>query len=1642
MDERRTSHAERATAAARERGCFPGDESLVVGYFEDVADADLLHRDPVDVAGLVLAHRELAQVRPGGATSVRVWTPTTEADGWTVGHTVVQVVTDDMPFLVDSVTNELSRAGRGIHLVVHPQVLVRRDGAGRLLEVLEVSHGEPEAGSDAVDVLVESWISVEVDRSVTQAADDELTGSLRRVLADVRSAVQDWAAMRDRARELAELVDAGPPPGVEAEDCAEASRLLGWLADEHFTFLGYREYVLLPGETEDTAVLESVPGTGLGIMRRGDATASRNPLSPAVTARARRNDVLVLTKANSRSTVHRPGYLDYVGVKVFDDTGTVVGERRFLGLLSSAAYTQSVNQVPVVDRKVAAVLRRAGFGPRSHSGKDLLTILETYPRDEIFAADIDTLTSIATGVLQLQERRRTRLFVRHDDFGRFVSCLVFLPRDRYTTKVRLGMQDVLTEVFGATWIEHASQVSESVLARLHFVVRLPAGAPSPDVDLAEVERRLVAVTRTWAEDLYDGLQGALGEGEAVRMRRRWADLLPEGYKEDVQAHDAVVDLVRLEGLEQGRSAADDLDLLLYTPPDAPEGHSRLKLYRREQLSLSEVLPFFDHLGVEVLDQRPYHLHRPGGVQSRWVYDFGLRLPLVAVDPGTTTDPARLARRFTDAFVSAWTGASESDLFDRLVLRAGLTWRQVVVLRTYARYLRQCGTTFSEEYMAAVLSENPEVARLLVAVFETKFDPDRFAQAAGNRPAPARLGAVQRAVGAVGSALDEVTSLASDRILRSLLATLEATVRTSFYAPGAEGATMPTVALKLEPRRIPDLPEPRPAHEIWVCGPDVEGVHLRFGDVARGGLRWSDRREDFRTEVLGLVKAQQVKNVVIVPTGAKGGFVGKRLPDPTLDREAWYAEGTRCYRTFVSALLDVTDDRDLTASGNPKPVRPPFRVVRHDADDSYLVVAADKGTAAFSDVANAISVERGFWLGDAFASGGSKGYDHKAMGITARGAWESVRWHFDETGVDVDTDPFTVVGIGDMSGDVFGNGMLLSRSLRLVVAFDHRHVMVDPDPDPEVSYAERERLFALPRSSWADYDTSLLSEGGGVWPRTAKAVRVSPQAAAVLGLGSKALTLSPAELIRAALRAPVDLLWNGGIGTYVKASTESHGQVGDKANDALRVEGAELRCRVVGEGGNLGLTQLGRVEAAENGVRLNTDAIDNAAGVDTSDHEVNIKILLDRLVAEAELNGSQRDDLLGSMTDDVARMVLLHNVQTNQQLGNARLQATVMLPVHRRFLNRLVTDGRLDRRLEFLPDDTELQERQAAGRGLVGPELAVVSAYGKLTLTEALVDSAVPDEPWSQAFLTGYFPPQLREAHPEQLGAHPLRREIIATTLANRLLNSSGMTFVFRLTEELSSTPDSAVRAWAIAREVFGQEQWQHDVESADLPAELRLELHLQFRRLLDRACRWLLQTRPDPLDVQAERERFAPVVAAMRPRLGDLVVGQLREDSAERERAMVTDGVPEDLAHRASAFLDEFGLLDVAEICLRDGHEPEVVTEVYFALSERYAVDRVLSRITDLPRDDRWQALARAALRYDLYAALEQLTSLVLATTEPAPAAQRIATWESHNSTALDRARRTLADVQGLDRTDLAALSVALRTLRTVVRSGSAGDSR
>jgi glutamate dehydrogenase len=1631
----------RATEAGERRGSreATGLHELIARYYRHVPLEEMTERDPVDLAGAALSHRHLAALRPQGTANVRVFTPTVEQNGWSAGHTVLEVVTDDMPFLVDSVTSELTRQGCGIHLIVHPQLVVRRTVTGELVEVLDLSPSEAltdgEQGSDRV---VESWIHVEIDRQSDPATIEQLTAGITRVLDDVRVAVEDWPKMAEAVKQITDELEIDPPTGIDPEEVAEARALLTWLADAHFTFLGYREYRLVDRGGQDALLGET--GTGLGILRY-DQTASSgyHRLNAQARAKAREKTLLVITKANSRATVHRPVYLDYIGVKTFDAAGEVIGERRFLGLFASSAYTDSVRRIPLVRRKIEEVVARSGFADESHSGKDLAQILETYPRDELFDIEVDDLANIALSVMNIQQRRRTRLFMRADAYGRYVSCLVYLPRDRYTTSVRLKMAAILEQAFSATALDYTVRVSESPLARLHFVVRVDPARPLPDIRREDLEAKLVEATRTWDEDLSDALQVDTGEEEAAKLLRAWGRAFPEAYKEDYPARVAVTDLRRVEELAAGASAAGAdraIAMNLYEPMGAAPTERRFKLYRLAPLSLTAVLPYLANLGVEVVDERPYVLER-AGAQRAYMYDFGLRYS------GDVPEPDRARDQFCEAFAAAWAGRAESDGFDRLVLLASLTWRQVIVLRAYAKYLRQTRTTFSQDYIERCLRANVLITRTLIELFEARFDPDAFASV-GDADAveAARAQACHALSGTVLAQLDAVASLDHDRILRSLHGLILATLRTNAFQVSADGESKGYISFKLDPKAIADLPAPRPAFEVFVYSPLVEGIHLRFGAVARGGLRWSDRLEDFRTEILGLVKAQMVKNAVIVPTGAKGGFVGKSLPDAAADREAWLAAGIDCYRTFIRGLLDVTDNL-LTVQGadgalEQTVARPP-RVVCHDDVDTYLVVAADKGTATFSDIANALAAEYGFWLGDAFASGGSVGYDHKAMGITARGAWESVKRHFREIGRDVQSEEFTVVGIGDMSGDVFGNGMLLSEHTRLVAAFDHRHVFLDPDPDAATSYAERQRLFALPRSSWADYDTSLISPGGGVHPRSAKAIEISPQMAARLGMADVPAPMTPAELINTLLRAPVDLLWNGGIGTYVKGKVQSHAEVGDKANDGIRVNGDQLRCKVVGEGGNLGFTQLGRIEAALDGVRINTDAIDNSAGVDCSDHEVNIKILLDRIVAAGDLTGKQRNQLLAQMTDDVGRMVLRDNFEQNVLLGNARKQSHPMLSVHQRYMRTLEDRGLLDRELEFLPDDAALAEREENQLGLSSPEFSVLVAYAKIGLTQDVIASDLPDDDWFEDALRDYFPPQLTSRYGHLLGDHPLRRELITTCLVNEMVNRGGITFAFRAHEETGAQPQQVARAYTVCREVFGLRDYVGAVERLDnqITTDAQTALYLAFRRLLDRAVRWFLQTRPATIDIGAEIDRFRPVVVELGPRMPELAVGSERKQLHEDAQAFVRMGVPEQLALRGASLLNEFQLLDITEISSQVNSDPSDVAPVYTTLSERYAVDAMLTRISDLERGDRWQALARASLRYDLYSALEALTVAVLTASPNTPMdpVHRIEEWERANNAAVARATGILEEVRRLDKSDLASLSVALRTLRGVVRT-------
>ncbi|MDX6225855.1 MAG: glutamate dehydrogenase [Frankiales bacterium] len=1583
-------------------------------YYRHVAPEDLLGRDPDDVRGAALSQLRLAERRPMGTALVRVINPTIADDGWSSPHTVVEVVIDDMPFLVDSVSAELTRHDLAIHLIVHPQLMVRRDAVGGFIAV-----GAAGTEQDA-DVVRESFMHVEVDRQSDPATLDRLRSDLRRVLEDVRAVVEDRAKVCARVDEILAELEATPPSTVAVEEIEEGAALLRWMVEGNFTFLGFREYDLTgdPGEE----ALCSRPGSGLGILRdAGLAPVSRSfaDLPPDVRSKALEPRLLTLTKANSRATVQRPSYLDYVGVKRFDAAGNAVGERRFLGLFAPSVYVVSALTVPVVRRKVATVLSASGFERDSHDWNDLLQILETFPRDELFQIDEGDLGEISEGILHLQDRRRVAVFPRRDDYGRFISCLVFLPRDRFTTQVRLAMQSILMEAYGGNSVEYTTRITESVLARLHFIVRTEPGAAKLDVDVDAVREQLTEATHTWNDDLADSALEMLGEARASELVRLWGDAYPEAYKEDFPARIGVLDLDRLDRL------GDDLVTALYRPAGAAPGERRFKLFRRgPALSLSAVMPVLQNMGVEVTDERPYELEPSDGTRA-YVYDFGLRRPGGA---GGTEVDAEVRRRFEEAFAAVWRGEAENDGFNALVLAADLTWGEVAVLRAYAKYLRQTGSTFSQAYIEATLAAHTGLARLLVQLFGARFDP---AFAKDRAEAEATL------VSAVEAGLDDVASLDEDRILRAMLRLVQATVRTNAYQSAADGQLKDYLSFKLDPKRVPGLPAPRPAYEIWVCSPRVEGVHLRFGSVARGGLRWSDRREDFRTEVLGLVKAQMVKNTVIVPTGAKGGFVVKRPVADPMNREAVMAEGVECYRTFIRGMLDITDN---IVAGE---VTPPAQVVRHDSDDPYLVVAADKGTATFSDIANAIANDYGFWLGDAFASGGSAGYDHKGMGITARGAWESVKRHFRDLGVDVQSTDFTVVGVGDMSGDVFGNGMLLSQHIRLVAAFDHRHIFLDPAPDAAQSWAERKRLFELPRSSWDDYDKSLISAGGGVFSRAAKSIPVTAEVAAVLGLPDGTATLTPAELMKAILLAPVDLLWNGGIGTYVKASLESHPQVGDKANDAIRVDGNQLRCTVVGEGGNLGLTQRGRIEYALAGGRIYTDAIDNSAGVDTSDHEVNIKILLNAAVDAGDLTRKQRDAQLAAMTDEVAALVLRDNYEQTLALEISRTQGPGMLHVHAAYIEFLEKQGRLDRTLEALPSDAQIAERRAAGLGLTTPEFAVLLAYTKIWLTDAVLASDAPEDPYLHRQLAAYFPTPLREKYAAEMERHRLRREIIVTGVVNEMVNYAGVTFAFRIGEETGASAADIVRAWATARDVYDVPDVVAAIESLDnqVEASVQTQMQLRARQLVERATRWLLQNRRPPLDVTSTVAALEPGIRTVVESLPKTVTGHDRERFDAETDELVGRGVPAELAARVASLTVAYSALDIVDTATSTGRDVAEVAQLYFALDERLLLWRLREQVLALPRDTRWQTLARAALRDDLYAAHAALVADVIAKTDSGlPVDARLSAWVEANQVAVGRAAQILGDVANAEIQDLATLSVALRQIRGVIQSSAASS--
>ena len=1486
--------------------------ALVAAVQEQHAAGDHYRDDAIRQA---MEHQAQLALRPGPVRVDVIVDPP-----WSDGQiNSVQVVTGDRLFLVDTVVSCLLRHGWRVEDVRHPIIGVKRD-RGTIEAV-----GMPGRGGCAS----ESWIHIDatapLGTDIRQAA-EQLRDDLCACLDQVVCATDDWGAMHEAMLRTAELVSASSGP---ADDRDSSRELLEWLADDHFMYLSYQEFAV-DGET-----MTPVAGTHLGIAEEG-------PRFDAVPHNDDKATVIV-TKDSVRSAVQRNGYRDYIGVRIRDEHGAVVAEHRFLGLLGSAAYTESVAHIPVLRAKASRILALSGYRANSHSGKAVVRTIAEFPRNDFFEASAEELVPLIMAIVDLREKQRLRALVRRGPWGRFFHLLVFVPADRFDASTVGVVEGIVAKRTGAVEVDSTTMMGESSLVRITVTAKVADGQVLPPIDDEKLQAELADATSNWDDEFITLASG-------IPSNRRGVDFGPE-YKQEFTAKQGILDLELLNGL-----AEDDLGLVMYRPDDpADPSDLRLKIFNQQApMALSQVMPHLSSLGVQIIDEHPHRIILRG--REVWLFDLGLQTP------GELWKVAG-RRRFTEAFAASWKGECESDTFSGLVTEAGLSWSQVAMLRCIARYLRQLGSPFSQTYMARALRANPNLARDLVGIVEAKFDPTAFDD--GVDAGPQRLAKVEELSESFLTDLEEVASLDHDRILRMMHAVIRAMIRTNWWQSGRRA-----LAFKVCPTDLGFAPALRPKFEVFVNSPRVSGTHLRFGAVARGGLRWSDRPEDFRTEVLGLVKAQMVKNSVIVPVGAKGGFVPAHLPDSTTNRAEWAAEGKECYRIFVSSLLSLTDN---VVEGK---VVAPEGVVRHDGDDPYLVVAADKGTATFSDTANAIAAEHHFWLGDAFASGGSHGYDRKAMGITARGAWESVTRHLADLGIDQATEDFTCVGIGDMSGDVFGNGMLLSRHIKLVAAFNHRHVFVDPNPDPETSWQERRRLFNLPRSSWGDYDSSLISKGGGVWNRTLKSIPVSLHMHEALGIDASVNRMTPDDLISAILRAPVDLLWNGGIGTYVRATSETDAQVGDRANDPVRVTAKEVRAKAAGEGGNLGWTQAGRIEYARNGGRINTDFIDNSAGVDTSDHEVNIKILLDAEVAAGRISEQERDELLPAMADDVASLVLRHNHSQNLALANALSSDGPTAGVLEAWMCELEESGHLDRAVDTMPSTTEMNRRMAAGERLASPELCTLLAWTKIALCDAVLATDLPEDPFVADRLVGYFPPLLRERFVERMPTHRLHREIITTEAVNRFVDSQGITAYYRLHLQTGADIAQVIRCQLAARSVFGLGRVETDLTHLGLDAVRTAKIRLALTDLAMHATRWFLN-HGGADDIAGTIETYRPGVATLVEKLSERLLGDSADAWQEKVDEVTELGLDRSDAAVVAAYDWSPVLLSIVEIS-EEGHPLDEVADAYLTLARRVDMIRLTRLVEQLPQDRPTDARVRASLREDLLRVMSDATRRAL----------------------------------------------------------------
>jgi glutamate dehydrogenase len=1564
-------------------------------YFADIPFEDLEGRSPRVMARVALDHLDFGAERRPGQALLRIFNATEKEHGYSSAFTFVEMINDDMPFLVDSVAAAINRRHLAVHITVHPIISVRRDNNHKLQSVV----GPEKDGAHS-----ESFIRFAVTRETDEQALKLLGKEIRKVLSDVRVTVRDWGKMRQRMQETRDLLENGPK-GADPLVRTESQALLDWMVDNHFTFLGYREYKL--SRRGERTLLTSVNGTGLGILSRDSSSAKPTELTAEMQRLTRSRDWLILTKANSRSTVHRSAFLDYVGVKIYDDKGNVVGENRFIGLLTSIAYSDSPMKIPLVRHKIHKVFERANVEPAGHRGKALLHIIETYPREELFQSSIQDLARTTVGILNLQDRQRVKLFLRHDPFKRFFSCLVFVPREKYTTAVRRNIEAVLTKAFGGISVDSAVQISESALARVHIIVRTPEGE-RPRISINKIEQDLAELIVTWSDRLRAELLERFGPDDGDSLYQAYGDIFPAGYQEDTLPKEACSDIRTIDDMTRD-GVPRNVDL--YVAENLDPGDMRFIVYSvDEPIPLSDALPILEEMGSEVYTEHPYEAKLASG-QSFWIQDFHLRH-----ESGTAIDVEAVSERFEQCFMAVLSGEAEQDELNRLVVAAELDWRQVALIRTYAKHILQLGVPFSQSYMADVLVAHPNVTRALVRQFELQFDPG-ISAARRKRETKAIRQKVQRG-------LRRARNVDEDRILTAFAGGIEATLRSNYFQT-VDGKPKSYISIKLDPSKLPEIPLPKPKYEVFVYSPEVEGVHLRGGDIARGGLRWSDRREDFRTEVLGLMKAQVVKNTVIVPTGAKGGFFPKRAPAG--DRDAIFANGVHCYKMFIRGLLDLTDnvidDKVVTPEG----------IVRRDGDDTYLVVAADKGTASFSDIANSLSAEYDFWLDDAFASGGSAGYDHKKMGITAKGAWEAVKRHFHEQGVNTQTDPFTVAGIGDMSGDVFGNGMLLSKKIKLVAAFNHRRIFLDPTPDMATSYKERQRLFRKSGSTWDDYDESLISKGGGVFSRQAKTIRLSSEARKLLDIGDT--SLQPDELVNAILKMPVDLLWNGGIGTYVKASSEGHSDVGDRSNDAVRVDADELRCKVIGEGGNLGLTQRARVEFSQCGGRINTDFIDNSGGVDSSDREVNIKILLSAVTKQKNMSRAKRNELLASMTDDVANLVLRNNYLQTQAISMSEMLSADRLEEVARLIADLERTGELDRALEFLPDETEIEDRRIRKQGLTRPELAVVLSYAKINLYNGLIASNASLEDFLTIDPQRYFPDVLRRRYFDLFAEHRLSRQILATLIANDIVNRMGPAFVQRAQADTDASIITIARAYETARIICRARPMFKEIEALDhdIPAKAQMLMMFEISRTLRHACYWLIEQYGEDLDIVQTVGRLKDGMRRVYKRSSSYVSRALHARMQKAQVEWMSMGVPEKLAHNVALLILTRAALDIVDVAAERKRDVIDSARLYAKFNDELGLYWLHDSAEDLEVQGRWQAQARSNLRDEIYGLRRQLALSQIKQRSKRDPREVVDRWLQSHATEVARYKRTIEEMKLRGEVDFAKLSVAVQELKELI---------